>query len=60
MRLYRIWPLDIEAAVTRSTLEDADEHGNRRVTGSGHDGRTIIVVIAADDPDFVITIFPDD
>jgi hypothetical protein len=60
MRLYRIWPLDVEAAVARPTLEDADEDGNRRLTGLDHSGRAIIVVIAGDDPDYVITTFPDD
>lgn len=60
MRLYGIWPLDIKVAISRPTLEGSDENGNRRLTGSDPSGRAIIVVLADDDPDFVITTFPDD
>jgi hypothetical protein len=36
-----------------------DEDGNSRLTGLGDRGRAIIVVIAGDDPAFVITTFPE-
>lgn len=54
------WPLDIAAAISRPTLEDTDKGGNHRLTGSDHNGRAIIVVLASDDLDFGITTFPDD
>jgi hypothetical protein len=34
--------------------------GNPRLGGLDANGRAIIVVVADDDPDFVITTFPDD
>jgi hypothetical protein len=37
-----------------------DPRGNPRHTGPDANGRVIIVVVADDDPDFVITTFPDD
>lgn len=60
MRLYDISPADIELAVLRPALKDIDEHDNPRFTGLDCGGRAIIVVVADDDPDFVITTFPDD
>lgn len=60
MRLYRICPSDIAAAINRPTSEVTDESGNQRLTGSARNGRAIIVILASDDLDFVITTFPDD
>lgn len=51
---------DLEAVVSRPVLKDIDERGNLRLMGFGLNSRAIIVVIADDDPDFVITTFPDD
>jgi hypothetical protein len=36
-----------------------DDKGNSRLTGSDGEERAIIVVIAGDDPAFVITTFPE-
>lgn len=60
MRLYEISHADVESAVSRPVLTNIDEHGNPRLTGLGRSGHAIIVVIADDDPNFVITTFPDD
>lgn len=60
MRLYDISPVDIESVVARPVFTTVDERGNRRSAGLGGDGRAIIVVVANDDPDFVITAFPED
>jgi hypothetical protein len=60
MRLYGISRSNVETAVSCPVLKDVDADGNQRLTGLGRDGRAIIVVVADDDPDFVITTFPDD
>jgi hypothetical protein len=60
MRLYGILPTDIESVIARPMRVDIDEQGNPRVAGSGNGGRAIIVVVAGDDPNFVITTFPED
>ena len=60
MRLYGISRADLEAAMSRPISTDIDEKGNPRLTGVDSGGRAIIVVIAGDDQDFVITTFPDD
>lgn len=60
MRLYGISRPDVEAAISGSVLKDIDEHGNSRLTGLDRAGRAIIVVVADDDPNFVITTFPED
>ena len=57
MRPYRIHPQDVEAAVTNPASQDRDDRGNARLTGETVDGRPILVVVARDDPDFVITVF---
>lgn len=59
MRLYNISTADIDTALAVSVVEGSDERGNPRLTGIDRGGRAIIVVIADDDPDFVITTFPD-
>ncbi len=60
MRLYGISQGDVGAVVAAPLVRDCDERGNSRLTGLDSRGRAIIVVIADDDPDFVITTFPDD
>jgi hypothetical protein len=57
MRLYRIRPEDIEATIAAPAARDVDDRGNARLTGATQDGRPILVVVARDDPDFVITVF---
>jgi hypothetical protein len=60
MRLYGIRAGDIEAVVSSPMGTQLDQSGNRRLTGLGMDRRAIIVVLAGDEPGFVITTFPDD
>jgi len=60
MRLYDISRGDVGAATSRPVRRSIDEHGNPQLTGMDCKGRAIIVIIAADDPEFVITTFPDD
>ena len=59
MRLYEITPFDVIAAVAKPIQRDKDDRGNTRLIGFGCDGRAIIVIVAGDDPDFVITAFPE-
>jgi hypothetical protein len=60
MRLYGILFAEVEMVATHPSREEKDERGNLRLTGFGRGSRAIIVVLAKDDPDFVITTFPDD
>jgi hypothetical protein len=60
MRLYGIRRGDVEGVVASPIGTQLDQSGNRRVTGLGMDRRAIIVVLASDEPGFVITTFPDD
>lgn len=60
MRLYGIVASDVESALVRVLEEGIDERGNSRLTGLDANGRAIIVVVAHDDPEYVITTFPDD
>ena len=57
MRLYRIDQRDVEATMKAPVSRETDERGNARLSGETGDGRPILVVVAADDPDFVITAF---
>jgi hypothetical protein len=57
MRLYRISTEDIEATVTHPAGRAADERGNARLIGETGDGPPILVVVAKDDPSFIITVF---
>jgi hypothetical protein len=57
MRLYGIALNDVEAAAGDPVARGVDDRGNTRLTGRTVDGRPILVVVAADDPDFVITVF---
>ena len=60
MRLYGIRPDDVAMAVSHPTEVHLDEGGNSRLTGFDGAGGAIIVVVARDDSDFVITTYPDD
>jgi Domain of unknown function (DUF4258) len=60
MRLYGVTPADVATVVAAPVATSADARGNRRLTGPDANGRAIIVVVADDDPDFVITTVPDD
>jgi hypothetical protein len=57
MRLYRIGPEDVKATMAKPASRELDDRGNPRLIGKTGDGRPILVVVAADDPDFVITVF---
>lgn len=57
MRLYRISPRDVEAAVANPATRSLDDRGNARLAGATSDGRPILVVVAREDPAFVITVF---
>lgn len=58
MRLYGISAEDVEAVVGAPAARELDEHGNTRLTAEASDGRRILVVVAGNDPGFVITVFP--
>jgi hypothetical protein len=60
MRLYGISRADLEVAMSRPISTDIDKKDNPRLTGVDSRGRAIIVVIAGNDQDFVITTFPAD
>jgi hypothetical protein len=57
MRLYGISPEDVEATLASWAGRAHDDRGNERLAGESADGRPILVVVARDDPDFVITVF---
>jgi hypothetical protein len=57
MRLYGISPQDVEEVVANPTGRSVDERGNARLAGETGAGRPILVVVAEDDPDLVITVF---
>jgi hypothetical protein len=59
MRLYQVQSSGIESTMARPIQKVVDDDGNSRLTGLDGGGRAIIVVIAADDPAFVITTFPE-
>jgi hypothetical protein len=60
MRLYGIQPGDVEAVAAHPTKGGRDERDNLRLVGFDGRGRAIIVVVANDDSNFVITTYPDD
>jgi hypothetical protein len=57
MRLYGIGPADVESAIASPMNRERDDRGNARLTAETGDGRPILVVVAQDDPEFVITVF---
>ncbi len=60
MRHYKILFSEVELAAAYPIRREVDEDGNPCLTGLGAGNRAIIVVLAKDDLDFVITTFPDD
>lgn len=59
MRLYGISMKDLEAVIAVPDARELDERGNARLTAEVGAGRRIlVVVVAGDDPSFVITVFP--
>jgi hypothetical protein len=57
MRLYDIHRDDVEATISDPVDPELDARGNARLAGQTSDGRPILVVVAGDAPDFVITVF---
>lgn len=57
MRLYGIGAQDVAATIASPVARELDARGNARLTGETADGRSMLVVVAEDDPDFVITVF---
>lgn len=56
LRLYGVRAEQLADAVERSKLDQVDERGNERhLVRVGEE--TLIVVLAADDPSFVITLW---
>lgn len=58
MRLYGISADDVAAVIASPDAREVDERGSARLTAEVGDGRRILVVVAGDDPSFVITVFP--
>ena len=54
---YGISATDVEATIAEPAEREADQRGNARLAGTTGDGRPILVVVAGDDPDFVIPVF---
>jgi len=59
MRLYGITPFDVASAVAQPLRRGRDSRGNALLLGLDRNRRAIIVVIAKDNSDFVITAFPE-
>jgi hypothetical protein len=57
MRLYDIDAQDVNATIREPMSRELDDRGNTRLSGETADGRPILVVVAGDNPDFVITTF---
>lgn len=60
MRLYDISRIDVETDISRLVLKGVDDDGNARWVGLDPNDRAIIVIVANDDPQFIITTFPRD
>ena len=56
LKLYRVTRDQAEAIAASGTLTGHDASGNPRRTGAVDD-RTIVVVIALDNPDLIITLY---
>lgn len=59
MKLYGLTAAQVEAAVANPERSDVDPQSGRRRLWATVDGRTVRVVLAADDPDLVVTAFPE-
>jgi hypothetical protein len=58
MRLYGISVEDVQAVIATPAVRGVDERGNARLIAKTGGGRRILVVVAGDDPGYVITVFP--
>jgi hypothetical protein len=56
LKLYRVTRDQAEVIAGSGALADPDARGNPRRTGAV-DARTIVVVIALDNPDLIITLY---
>lgn len=56
LKLYRVRPDQAEAVAATGALTGHDARGNPRRTGAV-DARTIVVVMALDNPDLIITLY---
>lgn len=56
LKLYRVTRDQAEVIAGSGALADPDARGNPRRTGA-IDSRTIVVVIALDNPDLIITLY---
>jgi hypothetical protein len=57
MRLHRLGPEDVVAIVAMGNISAIDPQGRPVFAGETIDGRSMQVVLALDDPDYVITVF---
>jgi hypothetical protein len=58
MRGVGIGPEVVESIVAAPEARAVDTDGNPILTGSHGDGQPLEIVIALDDPEFVITVIP--
>jgi len=56
MRRGRIWPRTVEEIVISPEHRRIDDKGNPIAVGRDSTGRTLEIVLALDDPDYVITV----
>jgi hypothetical protein len=59
MRLYGVNRNEVAEVVARRAQVDRDVSGNSVITGEVG-GRSLAVIVAADDPNLVITLHPED
>lgn len=59
MRLYSVTRDEVAEVVAGRARLDRDEKGNFVIAGEVA-GRTLVVIVAADDPKLVITLHPED
>lgn len=56
-RLHSVSLLDVERIAEQGKLVGLDDRGNSRLAGWLPDGRRLVVVLALDNPNLVITLF---
>ena len=59
MRLYSVTRGEVDEVAARRARVDRDEKGNAVIAGCVA-GRSLVVIVAADDPNLVITLYPED
>lgn len=57
MRLYRVSKREAVRIAAKPMDTGLDRKGNARRAGLTDDGRKVVVVVARDDPELVITLF---